>query len=94
MPLANFDIIERLSTEEFLVIRDVGPHDRYQTVTNAAEEVVETLAKDGRLPEGRRLFYFDSDNRLDQLLVVNGRFAGFCLMNQHWHDEVMKLDNC
>lgn len=60
-----------------LVIRDLGPWDRYMTVTNAAETVVSELVDRGALPPGRRLFYYDSEGHLDELLVRNGCFAGY-----------------
>jgi hypothetical protein len=73
--VANFSIVE----EDLLsvTIRDLGPWDKFKTVTNAAEFVVETLVAAGRLPEGKRLFYFDSEGELDELLIQGGRFAGF-----------------
>lgn len=62
---------------EPLVIRDLGPWDRHPTVTNAAEAVVSELVALGYLPSGRALHYYDSEGRLDQLLVCDGAFAGF-----------------
>lgn len=58
-----------------LVIRDVGRE--CMSITNDAEAVVEDLVSRGLLPAGRRLFYYDSDGQLDELLVEDGRFAGF-----------------
>ena len=55
-----------------LVIEDIG-HD-VMSVTNDAEAVVEELAS--RLGD-RRLEYYDSQGVRDQLLVVDGKFAGF-----------------
>lgn len=72
MNRANF-IIES-ETEDYLLIRDIGPWDRHPTVTNAAEEVVQELAPRLR---GRRLEYIDSEGQRDQLLVHDGKFAGF-----------------
>jgi hypothetical protein len=61
-----------------LIIQDIGPWDEFLTVTNDAEQVVEALVKEGRLPAGRRLLYFDSEYPdLDELLVRDGKFAGF-----------------
>lgn len=60
-----------------LVIRDIGPWDRYMTITNDAEHVVEELVSKGVLPAGRRLLYYDSEGELDELLVKDGKFAGF-----------------
>ena len=63
--------------EEPLVIRDVGPWDQHPSVTNDAEAVVEDLVRSGRLPEGRRLFYYDSEGQRDEIKIKDGRFAGF-----------------
>lgn len=61
-----------------LLIRDLGPWDQHLTVTNDAENVVRSLVAEGRLPAGRRLLYYDSDGRLDEILVSDrGEFLGF-----------------
>lgn len=70
---ANYQVVER--TAKRIVLQDVGPWDRYMTITNAAENVVEAEILNGLGP--RRLFYYDSDGELTELLVKNGRFAGF-----------------
>lgn len=69
---ANFRIV--LDTPTHLVIYDAGPWDVHFTVTNDAENVVRKLVP---LLDGRRLFYFDSEMELDELVVKDGRFAGF-----------------
>jgi len=69
---AHYEVVD--DRADALVIRDLGPWDRHMTVTNDAEWVVEQLAS--RLA-GRRLFYYDSDGELDELIVRNGWFAGF-----------------
>ncbi len=76
MNRACWEFVLSESTVECLVIRDVGPWDRHPTVTNDAEAVVVHLARTGYL-NGRRLLYYDSEGNLDELRVVNGRFAGF-----------------
>jgi hypothetical protein len=63
--------------QKALIISDLGPWDRYPTVTNAAEGVVQELVSSGSLLPGMRLFCYDSDGQLDELLVENGAFAGF-----------------
>ena len=68
----NYKIIEE--TTECVVIQDLGPWDRHMTVTNGAEGVVAELA---HLLRGRRLEYLDSEGERDQILVKDGRFAGF-----------------
>jgi hypothetical protein len=69
---ANFHIIG--NNPDQLIISDVGPWDRHLTITNDAEYVVEQVA---HLLHGRSLFYIDSEGTMDQLLVKDGKFAGF-----------------
>ena len=59
-----------------VVIRDLGPLAQFLSVTNAAEETVRELSGRPRL-DGRRLFYYDSNGKLNELKVKNGEFAGF-----------------
>ena len=61
-------------TDEYILIKDVGPWDKFQTITNAAEWVVAQIA--ARLGN-RKLYYIDSEGQTDQLLVHDGKFAGF-----------------
>ena len=68
----NYTIVE--STDEYVLIRDIGPWDTFPTVTNGAEQVVAELAQ---MLKGRRLEYYDSEGERDQLLVKDGKFAGF-----------------
>jgi hypothetical protein len=95
MPLANFKVVQELTRPEFIVIRDLGPWDRYQTVTNAVESVVDTLRKDGLLPAGRRLFYFDSEGSLDEIVVHMGHFVKFLPLTKersHWGTSIVDRD--
>jgi hypothetical protein len=64
-------------SEEPLVIKDIGPWDKYLTVTNDAEAVVESLYATNDLHSGRRLFYYDSAGEKDEILHRDGRFVGF-----------------
>jgi hypothetical protein len=72
MRSANFHIIEQ--GPEHVCIEDIGPWDKHPSVTNDAEGVVERLSC---VLEGRRLFYLDSEGNRDELLVKDGKFAGF-----------------
>jgi hypothetical protein len=74
MRRAQYLIMPDESNDEQLVIRDLGPWNHFPTVTNDAENVVADLA--GQL-NGRKLLYYDSNGRLDELLVRDGRFVGF-----------------
>ncbi len=73
---ARYMILENVRGKP-LVIRDVGPWDRFPTVTDDAEDVVERLTRHGLLPAGRRLFYENSEGRVDEILHDRGRFLGF-----------------
>ena len=76
MPLkSSFEI----SRDDFngLIIQDTGHADGKMSVTNDAENVVEHLVMTGKLSHGQRLFYYDSEGDLSELVVENGRFVGF-----------------
>ncbi len=72
MQLANYSVVRQ--TGEYILIRDEGPWDFYQSVTNAAESVVAGMAD---ALHGRRLYYIDTDGRIDELKIKDGKFAGF-----------------
>jgi hypothetical protein len=69
---ANFEVV--LETKSLVLIEDLGPWDVHFTVTNDPESVVAKLAP---MLSGRPLFYIDSDGRIDELKVRDGKFAGF-----------------
>ena len=65
------------STNQFrIILSDVGPWDKYTTVTNAAEWVIEDLNRHYNIA-GRRVFYYDSEGDYSEILIKNGKFAGF-----------------
>jgi len=72
---AQFKIVD--FTEQSVLIRDIGPWDQCFTITNDAESVVARI-----LPILGRLFYFDSEGDLAELLVKDGKFAGFVRAEQ------------
>ena len=75
MSRSNYRVEE--SNETTLVIRDLGPWNHYKTVTNDADNVVAELHAAGKLGN-RRLFYYDSDGRRDELVHDgNGVFLTF-----------------
>lgn len=69
-----YEVVER--EEDRLVIRDIG-HKLNMTVTNGVQQVVDELREKGRLPNGRRLFYYDREGQLDEIVVENGKFVRF-----------------
>jgi hypothetical protein len=75
MRSANFDIVRQVRGG--LVIRDQGPWDRFPSVTNDAENVVRRLLVSGALAPDESLFYYDSENDPGEILIRDGKFAGF-----------------
>lgn len=57
-----------------VLICDLGPWDQHPTVTNAAEQVVAELLP---MIRGRRLYYFDSNGELTELVIRNGRLLSY-----------------
>ncbi len=62
-----------------IVLEDIGPWDRYKTVTNAADSVVQEVIQ--VYGSGKRIFYNDSEGELAELLIKDGAFAGFATAN-------------
>jgi len=69
---AKFRICE--DKEDSLVLLDRGPWTVYPTVTNDAEYVVSQVVDQ---LGNRRLFYYDSEGELTELLIKNGEFQGY-----------------
>lgn len=74
---ARYEIVSAESDATRLVIRDIGPWDRHPSVTNDAAGVVREFVSMGSLPPDRRLFYYDTDGRLDEIRITDGQFVGF-----------------
>ena len=74
--MARCKYIVQSNAGRSVVIRDVGgPKD--MSLTNDVEAVVEELFIRGLLGEGILLYYYDSDNRLDQIKHSGGVFLDF-----------------
>jgi hypothetical protein len=72
---ANFRISHRNPAS--IDIIDVGPWDKYFTVTNDAEHVIETLIMTWGLTADQRVFCVDSDNSYGELCHDGKEFTGF-----------------
>jgi hypothetical protein len=72
---AHYQIFE--ANDERIVLEDIGPWDRYMTVTNAAESVIEELGNQYGGIGNRRVFYYDSEGVKTEILVKDGKFIGF-----------------
>lgn len=72
---ANYAVDLDETNDKRLVLRDLGPHDLFLTITNDAENVIRK--EFGNL-KGRELYYYDSEGELTRLLVgTDGTFLGF-----------------
>lgn len=78
---ARFEIL--MVSREKILIRDVGPWSQYPTITNDAENVVAEMIADIKYNGffiqlgNRRSFYEDSEGKIDELVVRDGKFDGF-----------------
>ena len=61
-------------TPDAYYIRDTGRHESQPTVTNDIEAVIDVL---GPRLDGRRLYYYDSEGYLSEVLHDGGRFVDF-----------------
>lgn len=62
-------------THDYILLRDIGPWDKFKTITNAAEEVVKELYSN---LNGQKIYYIDSEGDLAELKYdENGNFLGF-----------------
>lgn len=73
--------IERVSDRQ-IVISDIGHAEGRRSVTNDAADVVAKLRRQCLLPDGRRLYYFDSDGSFDEIVVRDGKFVEFRFLSK------------
>ena len=86
---AVFDVIQSpRSSVGPLIIKDIGPWNKHLTITNDAETVVEKLLKSGALKPGQQLLYYDSENELTELVIKDGKFAGFAPVSKKQEEEL------
>jgi hypothetical protein len=74
---STFVIVEE--TDEHIIIRDLCGQPGYESwmsVTNGAENVVRHLIKEHHCA-GKRIYYYDTDGRLDQLKHNGRAFTDF-----------------
>jgi hypothetical protein len=71
---AEFEVLKHESGR-YIYIRDIGQCCR--SVTNDAEKVVRKLFVEYGITAETRIFYDDSDGRVDELVHMGGVFTGF-----------------
>ena len=76
---ARYEIVSNTPGGD-LIIRDLCD-GTCKSITNDAENVVRQLVRSGILDGTQRLLYYDTEGKLDQIGVKNGRFDGFILLN-------------
>jgi len=69
--------LQKHESGKYIFIRDIGHNNGRKTVTNDAEYVVKLLYKEYEITDETRIFYDDSDGRIDELLHSGTRFTGF-----------------
>ena len=78
MNISNYEIVEdSITGEDPLIIKDVGPWNKFTSVTNNAERVVIDLFVSRKLMEGQRLLYYDTEGNLDEIVIKSGHVVGF-----------------
>jgi hypothetical protein len=61
-----------------IVVRDLSENEpRARSLTNGAEELLKRLSQAGRLRPGKRVMYFDTEGRLDEMTHEHAVFRGF-----------------
>jgi L-lactate utilization protein LutB len=70
---AVFEIIQ--NTKSFIFIKDTG-HMNHKSVTNDVEYVLEQLAAETNI-KGKRIFYADSQNEIDEIIHSGTHFSHF-----------------
>ena len=74
---ATHEVVTRNEKLKYIVIRDVGIHDRQLTVTNDVEGVIKRLWDAFYLIDGTRLFFYDSGGELDEIVITWHRQEGY-----------------
>ena len=61
---------------EYILVRDTG-HDSGRSVTNDAEYIIGQLYDEYSISDETRIFYEDSEGRIDELLHSGRKLTGF-----------------
>ena len=73
MKRANYEVIAH--SEDRVILRDLGPWDKYSSITNAAEDVIRNLHP---YIKDKKVFYYDSEGDYGELVHDNnGQFVRF-----------------
>ena len=71
---AQFELVDQ--EREYIIIRNTG-HNSGRSVTNDAEYVIEQMYLIYNIFDEARIFYYDSEGELSEILHSGKRFRGF-----------------
>lgn len=61
----------------YLLVKDVGPWDKYKSITNDVENLVEFLYERGMLHSNKVFEYIDSEGEKCRIQHLDGKFVSF-----------------
>lgn len=71
-----------------VIIRDLGPWNKFPTITNDAERVLWRVKAEYGLEDSQQLFYYDSDGELTEIRHYKGTFKGFAPVNDNLKERI------
>lgn len=72
---ANFIILNH--NENDIILRDLGPHHLYLTITNDIDNVVSFLSSKFGALDHLNIIYIDSEGEYTQIITKNNEFESF-----------------
>ena len=79
-------------SETMIILVDLDNDNHAPSVTNAADMVVEVLKV--TLPDGlrgRKIYYRDTEGRIDRIYISKNQFSGFIFCSQEKQKELSLL---
>jgi hypothetical protein len=71
----SYDILK--NEDDRILIGDQCERHNCPSITNAAEDVIDDLFCRGLITNGKRVFYIDTMNKIDELRHQDGKFTSF-----------------
>lgn len=82
--MLNYELVS-IVLGEYVVIRDTNQNI---SITNSAEVVVRDLFRNF-IKGDEKIYYFDTEGELDELMHYNGEFTGFNFLTQNERAEII-----
>ena len=61
----------------YLLVKDIGPWNKYKSITNDIENLVKFLYERGTLYNEKVFEYIDSEDEICEIQHLDGKFIGF-----------------